>query len=122
MLELYKTGRGQLVLRGKTSVEKAGNKEYIIITEIPYMVNKADLVTQIATLAQDKKIRDVTDIRDESSKGKIRVVIELRKGANAKFVINSLYKYTRLQDTFNVNFLALVHGQPKVLGIKGSFR
>ena len=118
MLELYKTGRGQLVLRGKTSTEKINNKEYIIITEIPYMVNKADLVTQIATLAQDKKIRDVTDIRDESSKGKIRVVIELRKGANAKFVINSLYKYTRLQDTFNVNFLALVHGQPKVLGIK----
>ena len=118
MLELYKTGRGQLVLRGKTSTEKTNNKEVIVITEIPYMVNKADLVTQIANLAQDKKIRDVSDIRDESSKGKIRIVIELKKGANSKFVINSLYKYTRLQDTFNVNFLALVHGQPKVLSIK----
>jgi len=118
MLELYKTGRGQLVLRGKSSTEKTNNKEVIVITEIPYMVNKADLVTQIANLAQDKKIRDVSDIRDESSKGKIRIVIELKKGANSKFVINSLYKYTRLQDTFNVNFLALVHGQPKVLGIK----
>jgi len=118
MLELYKTGRGQLILRGKTSTEKVNNKEVIVITEIPYMVNKSDLVTQIAKLVQDKKIRDVSDIRDESSKGKIRIVIEMRKGANPKFVINSLYKYTRLQDTFNVNFLALVRGQPKVLGIK----
>ena len=118
MLELYKTGRGQLVLRGKLSTEKVNNKEVIVITEIPYMVNKSDLVSQIANFAQDKKIRDVSDIRDESSKGKIRIVIELRKGANSKFVINSLYKYTRLQDTFNVNFLASVHGQPKVLSIK----
>ena len=118
MSELYRTGRGKIILRGKTNIEKSGNKELIVITEIPYMVNKAELVMQIAQLSQDKKIKDVSDIRDESARGKIRVVIELRKGANPKFVINSLYKYTRLQDSFSVNFLALVRGHPKVLNIK----
>ena len=118
MLELYTTGKSRLIMRGKTSVEKTKKRENIVITEIPYMVNKSDLVTQIAKFVQGKKIRDVSDIRDESSKGKIRIVIELRKGANAKFVTNALYKYTRLQDPFNVNFLALVGGQPKVLTLK----
>lgn len=118
MIELYTTGKSRLIMRGKTSIEKNKNRENIVITEIPYMVNKSDLVTQIAKFIQGKKIRDVSDIRDESSKGKIRIVIELRKGANAKFVTNALYKYTRLQDAFNVNFLALVGGQPKVLTLK----
>jgi len=118
MLELYKTGKSRLIMRGKTTTEKTKNKENIVITEIPYMVNKSDLVTQIAKFIQAKKIRDVSDIRDESSKGKIRIVIELRKGANSKFVTNALYKYTRLQDSFNVNFLALVGGQPKVLTLR----
>jgi len=118
MIELYKTGRGKLILRGKTNVESLKSKEAIIITEIPYMLNKSTLVTQIADMAQNKKVRDISDIRDESSKGKTRIVIELRKGANSKFVINSLYKYTRLQDSFNVNFLALVGGQPKVLNLR----
>lgn len=118
MLELYKTGRGRMMMRGKTTTEKLKNREAIVITEIPYMVNKSDLITQMAHMVQNKKIRDVSDLRDESSKGKIRIVLELRKGANPKFIINSLYKYTRLQDPFNVNFLALVHGQPKVLSLK----
>ncbi len=118
MLELYKTGRGRLIMRGKTSVEIIKKKEAVIITEIPYMVNKSTLVTSIADLIQKKKIKDVSDLRDESSKGKIRIVVELRKGANSKFVINSLYKYTRLQDSFNANFLALVGKQPKTLNIK----
>ncbi len=118
MKELYSTGKSQLILRGKTGTEKIKNKEAIVITEIPYMVNKADLITQIADLVQKKKIDNVSDLRDESSKGKIRIVIELRKEANPKFVINSLYKYTRLQDSFNVNFLALVKGQPRVLNIR----
>ncbi len=118
MKELYTTGKGQLILRGKTTTETMKNKEAIIITEIPYMLSKASLVEQIADMVQKKKIRDISDLRDESSKGKIRVVIELRKGANPKMVINSLYKYTRLQDSFNVNFLALVKGQPRVLNIK----
>ncbi|MEN7982055.1 MAG: DNA gyrase subunit A [Nanoarchaeota archaeon] len=118
MKELYQTGRGRLIMRGKLTTETLKNKEAIIITEIPYMLNKSILVTQIANLVRDKKIKDISDLRDESSKGKIRIVLELKKGASSKFVINSLYKYTRLQDSFNVNFLALVEGQPKILGLK----
>jgi len=118
MSELYKTGKGKMTLRGKVTTEVVKNKEAIVITEIPYMLNKTTLVTQIAGLVQSKKIKDVSDLRDESSKGKIRIVIELKKDANSKFVINSLYKYTRLQDTFHVNFLALVEGQPKLLSLR----
>jgi len=118
MLDLIKTGRGRLILRGKATTETIKKKDAVVITEIPYMLNKSNLMTQIADLIQKKKIKDVSDLRDESSKGKIRIVIELRKGANPKFVINSLYKYTRLQDSFNVNFLALVNGQPRILNLK----
>jgi DNA gyrase subunit A len=118
MLDLYKTGRGKLMMRGRLTTENVRNKDAIVITEIPYMINKADLVTQIAELIQNKKLKDISDLRDESSKGKIRVVIELRKGADAKFAINALFKYTRLQDSFNVNFLALVGGQPRVLNLR----
>jgi len=118
MKEIYETGHGRLVMRGRTTTEKIRGKEVIVITEIPYMVNKSVLVSQIAQMVQNKKIRGVSDMRDESSKGKTRVVLELRKGVSSNFVINSLYKYTRLQDTFNANFLALVKGQPKVLKLK----
>ena len=118
MLELYNTGKGKLIIRGKVAVEKMKNKEIIVITEIPYMLNKTSLVEQIADLIQNKKLKDISDLRDESSRGKIRIVLELRKGASPDFVINSLYKYTRLQDSFRVNFLALVNGQPRVLNLK----
>ncbi len=118
MLNLYKDGRGKLIIRGKVNVEKVKSKEIIVITEIPYMLNKTSLVEQIADLIQSKKLKDISDLRDESSKGKIRIVLELRKGASPDFVINSLYKYTRLQDSFNVNFLALVGGQPRILNLK----
>ncbi|MEX2017521.1 MAG: DNA gyrase subunit A, partial [Candidatus Pacearchaeota archaeon] len=118
MADLYTTGKGRLIVRGKTNVEDAKNKELVVITEIPYMLNKTNLVEQIAQLVQDKKLRDISDLRDESSKGKIRIVLELKKGVNSKFVINALHKYTRLQDSFNANILALVGGQPKVLNIK----
>ncbi len=118
MLELYKTGRGRMTLRGRTTTEMSRKKEAIVITEIPYMLNKSSLMTQIADLIQKKKLRDISDLRDESSKGKIRIVIEMRKGTNSKFVTNALFKYTRLQDYFNVNFLALVKGQPKILNLK----
>jgi len=118
MEELYKTGRGKMIMRGRLTTEIVKKKEAIVITEIPYMLNKSTLVQQIADLVQNKKIKDVSDLRDESSKGKIRIVIELRKGVDSKFVINSLYKYTRLQDSFNVNFLALVNGQPNILNLK----
>ncbi|MBI2043613.1 DNA gyrase subunit A [Candidatus Pacearchaeota archaeon] len=122
MLELYKTGRGKLVLRGRVSTESAKNKELVVITEIPYMLNKTTLIEQIAKMVQDKKLKDISDLRDESAKGKIRIVLELRKSSSdsmkTKFVINALHKYTRLQDSFNVNFLALVDGQPKILNLK----
>ncbi|VVB82974.1 DNA gyrase subunit A [uncultured archaeon] len=118
MLELYKTGKGKLILRGKVNTENVRNKETVVITEIPYMLNKSLLVEQIAELIQSKKLKDISDLRDESSKGKIRIVLEMRKGASADFVINSLYKYTRLEDSFSVNFLALVNGQPRILDLK----
>jgi len=118
IVELYKTGKGRITLRGKITTEEHKGREAIIITEIPYMLNKSDLVAQIAKLAQEKKLQEISDIRDESAKGKIRVVIELRKGINSKFVINKLYKYTRLQDSFDANLLALVKGKPQVLDLK----
>ncbi|MBU4308873.1 MAG: hypothetical protein KJ566_03720, partial [Nanoarchaeota archaeon] len=117
MVDLYKTGRGKLIMRGKISNEIVHKKDALVISEIPYMLNKTTLITQIADLVQKKKIKDISDLRDESSKGNIRIVLELRKGANSKFVSNSLYKYTRLQDSFNVNFLALVECQPRVLNL-----
>jgi len=116
--EIYTLGRGKLVVRGKVKVEEEKGRELIIITEIPYQVNKATLVEEIARLVQEKKMPDVSDIRDESAKGKIRVVVELRKGADSKFTINRLFKYTALQSRFDANMLALVNGQPKQLNIK----
>jgi len=118
MKELYSTGKGKLIMRGRVTTEQIKSKEAVVITEIPYMLNKSDLMVQIAKLIQEKKIQNVADLRDESAKGKIRIVIELKKGVNPKFIINKLYKFTRLQDSFNANVLALVDGQPKVLGLK----
>jgi len=119
--EIYTEGRGKLTLDGKTLVEEAkrsGDKTKLIITEIPYQVNKASLVEQIALLARDKKLPDIFDIRDESSKGKVRVVIELKKGTEPKFTLNRLYKYTQLRTSFNANMLALVKGVPKLLNLR----
>ncbi len=116
--ELYRKGKGRLIMRGKVTTEKLKKKQAVVITEIPYLLNKSSLVEQIAKLAQEKKIKNLSDIRDESAKGKIRIVLELKKGTEPKFVINALYKYTRLQEAYNSNFLALVRGQPKVLNLK----
>ena len=119
--EIYETGKGKLILDGKVEVEepkKKTEKLKIIITEIPYQVNKANLVEQIANLVRDKKLPDVSDIRDESSKGKVRIVVELRKGTESRFTINRLYKYTQLRNSFNANMLALVGQQPKLLNLK----
>ncbi len=118
MIEMYKTGRGRLMMRGKIGTETVKKKDAVVITEIPYMLNKSDLIEQIARLVHEKKLKDISDLRDESSKGKTRIVIELKKDVDPKFVINALYKYTRLQESFNVNFLALHNGQPKVMNIK----
>ncbi|MFA4960361.1 MAG: DNA gyrase subunit A [Candidatus Pacearchaeota archaeon] len=115
---IYTEGRGRLVIDGKAESEEAKGKIRILITEIPYQVNKADLVEQIAILARDKKLPDVSDIRDESSKGKVRIVIELRKGSDAKFTLNRLYKFTMLRTSFNVNMLALVGRIPKLLTLR----
>ena len=116
--DLYETGKAGFVIRGKTTTEEKKGKELIVITEIPYQVNKAELVKQIAQLVGDKKLTEVSDIRDESSKGKVRVVIELKKGANAQFTINRLYKSTRLQSRFDAVLVALEAGVPKKFTLK----
>ena len=118
LLEIYKTGRGRVIVRGKLTTEEKKGKYRIIITEIPYMLNKSDLVTEIARLAGEKKLQEISDIRDESSKGRVRIVIELRRGVDPKFTINKLFKYTRLQDSFDINLLALVKGKPQTLDLK----
>ena len=116
---LYTGGKGGFVIRGKVSTEMKKEKEQIVITEIHYQVNKADLVKQIAELVRDKKLLDVSDLRDESKGlGKIRIVIEMKKGANAQFAINRLYKSTKLQTKFDAVMVALVAGVPKTLNLK----
>jgi DNA gyrase subunit A len=116
--EMYKTGKGKIIMRGKTKIEEEKGRENIIITEIPYMVNKAELVKSIAQLATDKKLPDVSDLRDESNKKGVRIVIELRKGMDSKYTLNKLYKLTNLQCNFDANVLALVGNKPKVLNLK----
>jgi DNA gyrase subunit A len=119
--QIYTEGKGRLILEGRCEIEepkRASDKLKIIISEIPYQVNKANLVEQIAFLVRDKKLPDISDIRDESSKGKVRVVIELRKGSESKFTLNRLYKYTQLRTSFNVNMLALVKRVPKLLSLR----
>lgn len=116
----YMTGVGTVTVRAKTQVVKLkNNKQEIIIKEIPYQVNKTRLIERIAEIAKNKIIDGVTDLRDESNRNGIRVVIELRKDANAKVVLNNLFKYTQMQTTYGINMLALDHGQPKVFNLKG---
>ena len=116
--EAYRTGRGKIRVRGVTNIETLPNgKSQIIITELPYMVNKANLILKMAELVKNKKIDGITDIRDESNREGMRVVIELRRDANANVILNKLYKHTQLQDTFGVIMLALVNGEPKVLSL-----
>lgn len=115
----YETGRGIIYIRAKAEiiVNKAG-KQSIVITEIPYQTNKSNLVAKIASLVRDKVIDGITDLRDESNIDGIKIVIELRKDANANVILNNLYKQTALQTSFGINLLALVHGEPKVLSLK----
>ena len=117
--EAYKTGRGRIVLRAKANIETLKNgRVNIIITEVPYQVNKANLIEKIADLVREKKIEDISDIRDESDRDGIRVVIELKRDAEPQVVLNNLYKHTQMQTTFGVIMLALVDGVPKVLNLK----
>ena len=116
--EAYRTGRGKIRVRAVTNIETLPNgKSQIIVTELPYMVNKAKLIEKIADLHKDKKIDGITDLRDESNREGTRVVIELRRDANANVILNQLYKHTQMQDTFGVIMLALVNGEPKVLSL-----
>ena len=115
----YTTGRGRVVMRGKAAIEEKENgKEVIIITELPYQVNKANLVEKIADLVRDKKLEGISDLRDESDKDGMRVVIECKRDAIAEIILNNLYKLTQLQDTFGIIMLAIVNSVPKVMKIK----
>lgn len=116
--DAYRTGRGKIKVRGVTDIEVMPNgKSRIVITELPYMVNKALLIQKMVELVKDKRIEGITDIRDESSREGMRVVVELRKDANANVILNQLYKHTQLQDTFGVIMLALVDNQPRILNL-----
>lgn len=117
--EAYRTGRGKVVVRAKTNIEPMQNgKNRIIVTEIPYQVNKAKLIEKIADLVRDKKIDGITDLRDESDREGMRIVIELRRDVNPNVVLNNLYKHTQMQDNFSIIMLALVNGEPKILNLK----
>ncbi|MGL4731367.1 MAG: DNA gyrase subunit A [Clostridium sp.] len=114
----YETGRGKILVRSKAEIEEHNGRNRIIVTEIPYMVNKANLIENIANLVKDKKLDGISDLRDESNREGMRIVIELKRDANANIVLNRLYKHTKMQDSFGVIMLALVDGQPKVLNLK----
>ncbi|MEL7590470.1 MAG: DNA gyrase subunit A [Anaerolineaceae bacterium] len=119
ILQAYTTGRGRLVVRGMAHIEEMkGNRYQIIITEIPYQVNKTSLIERIAELARGGKLDAITDLRDESDQRGMSIVLELRRGAQPKQVLNQLYKYTPLQSTFSVHLLALVNGEPRLLSLK----
>lgn len=117
--EAYRTGRGKVKVRAKAYIEElAKGKQQIVVTEIPYQVNKAKLVEKIAELVKDKKVEGISDLRDESNRDGMRVVIELKRDANANIVLNKLYKHSQMEDTFSIIMLALVNGEPKVLNLK----
>jgi DNA gyrase subunit A len=118
ILEAYKTGRGRFTMRAKAAIETmTKDKQAIIVTEIPYQVNKARLVERIADLVNDKVIDDISDIRDESDRDGMRIVVELKRGAEAQIVLNQLYKHTSMQESFSMILLAIAHGQPRELGL-----
>ncbi len=116
--EAYKNGRGKIIVRAKTQLEELKNKTRIIVTEIPYMVNKAELIKAIADLVRDKKVQGISDLRDESDRDGMRVVIDLKSGANSDVVLNQLFTHSRMQETFGINLLALVNNQPRLLSLK----
>ncbi len=116
--EAFKTGRGRVVIRGKVNFEEVNGKEAIIVTEIPYQVNKAEMIKKTADLINDKKIEGISNIRDESDRTGMRIVYELKRDAVPNVVLNTLFKYTQLQSSFSVNNIALVNGRPEMLNLK----
>ena len=118
--EAYRTGRGRIVVRARTEIEQmSANRSRIVVTEIPYQVNKARLVEKIAELVHEKRVEGISDLRDESDRSGMRIVIELKQNVNAQVVLNLLFKHTQLQDTFGAIMLALVDGKPQILDLKG---
>jgi DNA gyrase subunit A len=116
--EAYRTGRGRVVLRSRATIEQHGGRERIIVTEVPYQVNKAEMIKRTADLVNEKKIEGISDIRDESDREGVRIVYELRRDAISNVVLNNLFKYTSLQSSFSVNNIALVGGRPMTLNLK----
>jgi len=114
----YETGKGKIVVRSKTEIEEENGRNRIVVTEIPYQVNKAKLIENIADLVKDKKITGISDLRDESDREGMRIVIELKRDANPNVILNLLFKHTKMQDTFGVIMLALVDNEPKILNLK----
>ena len=114
----YETGRGTITIRSRVEIEETNNKTRIIVTEIPYQVNKKSLIMHIAELVRDKVIDGISSLTDESALGGIRIVMEVKKEANANVILNNLYKHTQLQTTYGINFLMLVDGRPKTMGLK----
>ncbi len=118
IVDAYKSGRGRFQMRAKAAIENiAGGRQAIVVTEIPYQVNKATLIKRIAELVNDKVIDDISDVRDESDREGMRIVIELKRGAEAQIVLNQLYKHTSMQESFSMIFLAVANGQPKEMGL-----
>ncbi|MBQ1692940.1 MAG: DNA gyrase subunit A, partial [Bacteroidales bacterium] len=119
IIDAYETGRGRVVVRAKTEIEELDNgREVIVVTEIPYMVNKSDMIKRIGEMVEDKKLEGISDIRDLSAKGDVRVEFFVKKDANASVVLNTLFKYTGLQSSFAINNVALVKGRPRTLSLK----
>jgi len=116
--DAFLTGRGRIVIRGKAEIEEENGREQIIVTEIPYQVNKAEMIKKIAELVNDKKIEGISDLRDESDRNGMRVVFEIKRDAMANVVLNKLYKYTALQTSFSVNNICLVDGRPRLLNLR----
>lgn len=117
--EAYRTGRGKVKVRARAVIEeRANDRQQIVVTEIPYQVNKAKLVERIAELVKEKKLEGISDLRDESNRNGMRIVIELKRDANANIVLNNLYKHSQMEDTFSIIMLAIVNGEPKVLNLK----
>ena len=116
--EAFETGRGRIVIRAKAEIETEGNKEKIVVTEIPYLVNKAELIKNIADLVEEKRLDGISNINDESDRAGMRIVIDIKKDANSSVVLNKLYKLTALQSSFSVNNISLVNGRPQVLNLK----
>ena len=118
ILEAYKTGRGRFMMRAKAAIENlTKEKQAIVVTEIPFQVNKARLVERIADLVNNKVVDDISDIRDESDRDGMRIVIELKRGAEPQIILNQLFKHTQMQESFSMIFLAIVHGQPREMGL-----